>query len=258
MPKLSIITINLNNAKGLQKTIESVFCQKFNDYEYVIIDGGSSDRSLDIIHNFKDGLNYYISEPDNGIYNAQNKGIKVAKGEYCLFLNSGDYLIDENVLTFLWQDNINEDLLYGNGLFTIDGRDISYNYPDENEITFRFLMGTSLCHPSIFFKRSLFDKFGQYDEKYSVAADWDYYVRLIFKYNVSLKKIDRIISKFDLSGLSSQPDTKERMMIEREEILNNNFRYFLKDYKELERLDHSKPMALYRFLKRMVSSLKVC
>ncbi|MDR2910496.1 MAG: glycosyltransferase [Bacteroidales bacterium] len=94
--KLSIITINLNNVAGLQKTIESVVKQTFTDYEYIVIDGGSTDGSADIIKQHANKITYWVSEPDKGIYNAMNKGIRVAKGEYCLFLNSGDWLINSN------------------------------------------------------------------------------------------------------------------------------------------------------------------
>ena len=92
MKKLSIITINLNNYLGLEKTIKSVICQTFDNYEFIIIDGGSKDLSIDIIKRYENKVTFWISESDSGIYNAMNKGIRFAKGEFCLFLNSGDYL----------------------------------------------------------------------------------------------------------------------------------------------------------------------
>ena len=110
MPKLSIITVNLNKAKGLQKTIESVIFQTFTDYEYIIIDGGSTDGSKQIIEQYADKITYWVSEPDSGIYNGMNKGIKVAKGEYCLFLNSEDYLLSNEILQNV--RNLVQQLLY--------------------------------------------------------------------------------------------------------------------------------------------------
>jgi glycosyltransferase involved in cell wall biosynthesis len=98
MIKLSIITINYNNRDGLEKTIRSVIDQRFTDFEFIVIDGGSTDGSVDNIRKYENKINYWCSEKDAGIYNAQNKGIKKAKGEYCLFLNSGDFLYNEDVL----------------------------------------------------------------------------------------------------------------------------------------------------------------
>jgi len=109
-PKLSIITVNLNNAEGLRKTIESVVTQTFTDFEYIIIDGGSTDGSVEIIKLYADKITYWVSEPDKGIYNGMNKGIMVAKGEYCQFLNSGDWLVNENVLKEVFAD---VDIVYG-------------------------------------------------------------------------------------------------------------------------------------------------
>lgn len=250
--KLSIITVNLNNAIGLKKTIESVIKQNFSDYEYIVIDGASTDGSVYVINQFKDKINYWISEPDKGIYNAQNKGIEKAIGEYCLFLNSGDLLLDANVLINVFQNDADEDLLYGEGIFEKNDSEISYKYPDENNISFRFLMNTSLCHPSIFFKRKLFEIYGYYNENLMFAADWEFYLLAIFKYNISIRKINIPISKFDLNGFSSDLKNREKMFHEREDILKKHFRYFLKDYKELERLDFSRPMKVYRCLKNII------
>ena len=96
--KLSIITINYNNLAGLQKTIESVVSQTFRDFEWIVIDGGSVDGSRELIERYANSFSYWVSEPDKGIYNAMNKGIVVAKGDYLLFLNSGDWLCDEMAL----------------------------------------------------------------------------------------------------------------------------------------------------------------
>ena len=98
LPKLSIITVNLNNKAGLQKTIESVFSQTFTDYEYLVIDGGSEDGSKELIKKYENKFVYWVSEKDKGIFNAMNKGILKASGEYLLFLNSGDYFYDSAVL----------------------------------------------------------------------------------------------------------------------------------------------------------------
>ena len=114
MPKLSIITINLNNAEGLRKTIPSVISQTYCDFEYIVIDGGSTDGSVDVIKKYADKLSYWVSEPDAGIYNAMNKGIRKAGGEYCQFLNSGDWLVAPDVTERMAKDMPDCAICYGN------------------------------------------------------------------------------------------------------------------------------------------------
>ena len=111
--KLSIITVNLNNMEGLQKTCDSIISQTFKNFEWIVIDGGSADGSKELIEEYGSNISYWVSEPDKGIYNAMNKGIKVAKGEYLYFLNSGDYLFDSNALSDVFLDNPKEDIVYG-------------------------------------------------------------------------------------------------------------------------------------------------
>ena len=117
MKKLSIITVNKNNAEGLRKTIESVVCQTFKDFEYIVIDGASTDESVAVIETYLANVTYWVSKPDRGIYEAINKGIKVAVGEYCLFLNSGDYLSSDSILEKAFSYGFFEDIVYGDVIF---------------------------------------------------------------------------------------------------------------------------------------------
>ena len=149
MPKLSIITINLNNKDGLRKTIESVISQTFEDFEYILIDGASTDGSVEVISQFETRLKYWISEPDNGIYHAMNKGIKKAKGDYCLFLNSGDYLDNSTILECIFESNHKEELLYGN--FMINGFNQTFTMPDY--LSFNTFLDVSIGHHASFIKR---------------------------------------------------------------------------------------------------------
>ena len=119
--QLSIITINYNNGDGLQRTIESVIKQNFKSYEYIVIDGGSTDKSIDVIKRNKNHINYWISEPDTGIYNAMNKGIRKATGEYLIMINSGDVLVNEDVLDTVFKKNNNSDIIYGDVLWNDNG-----------------------------------------------------------------------------------------------------------------------------------------
>ena len=111
--KLSIITVNLNNLEGLKRTYESVVCQTFTDYEWIVIDGGSTDGSREFIEQHQDKFAYWCSEPDKGIYNAMNKGIMRAKGEYLNFMNSGDCFASNDTLIRVLVDERNEDIIYG-------------------------------------------------------------------------------------------------------------------------------------------------
>ena len=133
--ELSVITINLNNATGLLKTMRSVLSQTFNDFEYIIVDGESSDNSVDLIKEFNTKFQnlYWISEPDSGIFNAMNKGINLSKGKYLLFLNSGDFLSDQNTLEQVFSNKRNADILCGkaniieNGILAIAKRNDRIN-----------------------------------------------------------------------------------------------------------------------------------
>ena len=227
---LSIITVNYNDAEGLAKTIKSVQSQTYRDFEHIIIDGNSTDGSKAVIKKHKDSFSYWLSEPDTGIYNAMNKGIKVAKGEYLLFLNSGDWLYNDEVLERV-SENIrdNFDIYYGNLCFiNSNGNSNVKQYPDELSFHYFFDKG-HLPHPASFTKRTLFDKIGLYREKFKIVADWDFYVNAICKWNASYKYIDVEITNFDTEGISSQPETRGILLKEKAISLQDNFPLFLED-----------------------------
>ncbi len=170
-PILSIITINYNNKQGLIQTIESVVNQIWKDFEYLVVDGGSTDGSKDVITQHINDLTYWVSEPDKGIYNAMNKGIEMATGDYLLFLNSGDYLKDSSVLgkTIPQLDNI--DIVYTDLEIITDKDHHVQNYPDR--LSFKHFFYSSLPHPASFIKKVLFVKYGVYDENLKICADWN-------------------------------------------------------------------------------------
>ena len=158
MQKLSIITVNLNNAIGLRKTIESVVNQTFTDFEYIIIDGGSTDGSVDVIREYSEKITYWVNEPDKGIYNAMNKGIKIAKGEYLQFLNSGDFLIDNRVLKSIFDLERNEDVLYGEAVLG-DNLEKKIKFPPSPKIIdHEYFWTNTLTHQSTLIKRTLFNR----------------------------------------------------------------------------------------------------
>lgn len=225
MPKISIITINYNDSKGLEKTINSIVNQTFQDFEYIIIDGGSSDESLDVIKRHEDGIHYWISEEDAGIYNAMNKGIRVANGDYLLFLNSGDHLFNKNVLLKNIEHFNNEDIIYFNVEIRGNNNSKIVSYPDKLSFFYFFLNG--LCHQAVFIRRELFYKYGFYDEELKIVSDWKFFLLTIFKYNSTYKKMNKILSTHYLGGVSTQIDNTE----ERNIVLNQHFSGFVEDYR---------------------------
>lgn len=217
--KLSIITVNLNNAAGLSKTLESVAAQTFKNYEHIIIDGGSTDGSVDIIKDYERKYNgvpghlYWVSEPDKGIYNAMNKGIKVASGEYLEFLNSGDYYFSKDSIMFFKQD-LNFDLVFGNDIVEEkDGRRTTIERPDK--ITINHLLYKTMSHSASFFKNELFVKFGLYNESYKIAADYEFFLK-IFYHGISYLHLNNAITIFEAGGISGNPAYDQLRIIEKE------------------------------------------
>ncbi|AEE20033.1 glycosyltransferase family 2 protein [Dokdonia sp. 4H-3-7-5] len=220
---VSIITINLNDKTGLEKTCSSVFAQTFKDYEHIIIDGASIDGSLDYIETHKDKFTYWISEPDSGVYNAMNKGIRQAKGDYVLFLNSGDILYNENVFSKVENSLVKDiDLVYGN--LWIEGRKgegFTNKYP--GVIDFNFFKRTSLGHAATFIKRTLFETYGVYRTDLKIVSDWAFFFKLICLEKRSYLKIDTIIAVFYEGGLSTASSYNELHKEERKKVLLENY-----------------------------------
>ena len=196
--KLSVITINYNNSDGLRKTIESVVHQTCTDFEYIIIDGGSTDGSVDVIKEYAHRIDYWVSEPDKGIYNAMNKGIDVAKGEYCIFLNSGDMFHDNQSLSLSIPHLDGTDVIAGYA--KLDSGEI-VDLP--KEITLLSLYNHQQpCHQSSYIKTQLLKKY-HYDEKYKLVSDWKFFIQIFVYDNSSYKPIDVVVSVYDTAGLSS-------------------------------------------------------
>jgi len=205
--KLSIITINKNNAKGLKKTIESVVCQTFKNYEYIVIDGASTDESVDVINEHSKHLTYFVSEPDDGIYYAMNKGIKVANGEYCLFLNSGDYLVSNFTLERVFEYNFFEDVVYGDVILENYIKEKSLRKRDSTLSILNFFIGsnwTCIYHQSSFIKKSLFLKFGYYRTDLSIVSDQAFFMKVIFEGGATYRYIPIAIAVYNLIGISTK------------------------------------------------------
>lgn len=203
MPKISIITINFNNAKGLKQTMDSVFAQTFTDYEYIIVDGGSNDESGKLIEEYKDRFAYSVSEKDGGVYFAMNKGIAKAKGNYLMFLNSGDYLWDSNVLSHAISltKRKKADIYYGNIVVEPNkGNFIIKKQTDK--ISIGMLQNQTINHQASLIKSDLFGLLGLYDTRYSLAADHAFYLKAYLNDKV-FTFMDYEMVCYELNGLST-------------------------------------------------------
>ena len=233
MPKLSIITINYNNLEGLKRTVESVINQTWQEFEYLVIDGGSTDGSAAYIDSKSEHLNYWVSEPDQGVYYAMNKGIEVATGEYLLFLNSGDVLYNNNILLTTKKSLLLDmDIVYGDlWIEGEQGKGFRNRYPDF--IDFPFLKQTSLGHPSTFIKKELFYTYGLYRTDLKIVSDWAFFVKVFCMHKVSHCKIDHIIAAFYEGGLSTSTVYHKQHIEERKKVLLENFDIYDASFEEL-------------------------
>lgn len=233
-PALSIITVNFNNRDGLQKTIDSVVTQAFRDFEWIVIDGGSTDGSRELIEQNARCFSYWVSEPDKGIYNAMNKGIRVANGDYLLFLNSGDSLYDSDVIADFHGLKASEDIVAGN--VTVDGSMYNVRFsPDESEINYEYMCNSTILHPASFIKKALFDKYGGYDESLKIVSDWKFFFVCLIQYSCSYRKWERLISNFDTNGISEKPESCTLIDSERERVKAEVLPYVFRTYQDLMR-----------------------
>lgn len=205
MKKLSVITINYNNRDGLLRTIKSVVGQTCRDFEYIVIDGGSTDGSVDVIKEYADYIDYWVSEPDKGIYNAMNKGVRAAHGEFCQFLNSGDWydsnIVVEAVLPCL-SDEV--DILSGYTVaISSDGRYERQMAGSPRHLQLYSLLTGYVSHPSSFIRRQLLLK-RPYDETLKIVADWKFFVEVLVEDKAKYCHIDFDVALFDTTGISSQ------------------------------------------------------
>lgn len=264
--KLSVITVNLNCAAGLLRTVESVVNQTYSDFEYIIIDGGSTDGSVEVIKKYDNKITYWISEPDNGIYNAMNKGIRHANGEYCFFLNSDDLLYSNETLSQVFKSNDRNDIIYGNINITSSKKKWVQKQPAD--LSFINFYNGGICHQAAFIKRNLFEKFGYYNESFKLVSDWQFFLRTIVFSNISVKYIDQIISDINGEGFGYQ--NPQIMIAERQKVLEENFpalvlkdyERFSNNYEDIQFLIDIKDQKVFnyafRVLKKTIRLIKKC
>lgn len=233
--KVSIITVNRNDKEGLEETINSVVSQTYTNYEFIIIDGESTDGSVEAIQSNSDNIHYWVSEPDSGIYNAMNKGIVKATGDYLYFLNAGDVFASNDVLSEIFKNDLHENFVCGNiiwdrkGVLTEDkpykGRDWLFSLYD--------LYSGFLCHQAFFIHRDMFTRYGLYDEHLRIMSDWKLFFIAIGIHHEKVQYVDVTVAIYNTDGLSSTIGGKailaEKQIVAKE-ILSPQI------YNELDRL----------------------
>ena len=204
-PFFSIITINLNNEIGLSSTIKSVIKQRFDNFEYIIIDGKSKDRSLEIANSYKHNINILISENDKGIYDAMNKGIARSTGNYLIFLNSGDLFNDQDVLYNVHKYLSSNfcSILYGNHSVSVN----NLNYSRKAKKLKYIYKGSIASHQSMFFNKFIFDK-KIYNLNYKYASDYDLFYFILVNDKNNIKYINLQVSNILKNGLSESNSIK--------------------------------------------------
>lgn len=220
--RLSIITINRNNAAGLEKTMLSVATQTFKEFEYIVIDGASTDGSVEVIKSLESEFAHlkWVSEPDAGIYNAMNKGLRMASGDYIQILNSADCLaapeVTERMLEELEKQGC-PSILYGNMVKCFpDGRKMVDKCFAGQEITMLGMYTGTLNHDPAYIRRDLFEKYGYYDESLKIVSDWKWYLQALILGGETLQYVDLDVTLFDMTGISEtnkELDKKEREMV---------------------------------------------
>jgi glycosyltransferase involved in cell wall biosynthesis len=210
-PLLTIITVVYNGVKNLEQTIQSVLTQDYDNVEYIIIDGGSSDGTIDLIKKYEDGIDYWVSEPDKGIYDAMNKGVGLATGDYVAFINADDWY-EQGALSQIVNVMTSErtDFIFGNvALYENEKYARTFRPVHAPERPRRMPFG----HPSLFVKRALMEQY-PFDLSYPTAADYDFVCKLLKK-RLSFLYLDQNVANFRLGGISSSDTSKELFSIQK-------------------------------------------
>jgi glycosyltransferase involved in cell wall biosynthesis len=204
---VSIITVCYNSEKYIETAIKSILSQNYNNIEYIVIDGGSKDRTVEIVRKYSELSTIRIkvvSEPDEGIYDAMNKGVKLAEGEIIGILNSDDFYINDEVITCVVNEfeATNADMVYGNLIF-VDREDINRTVRVWDTFKGEFSKGWNPPHPSTFIKSSIYKEFGYYKKEYKISSDYDLFYRMIEVGKVSHHHLNKTLVKMRVGGAST-------------------------------------------------------
>ncbi|MEO8795300.1 MAG: glycosyltransferase family 2 protein [Daejeonella sp.] len=223
--KISLITVTYNAAEFLEECIQSVINQTYKNLQYIIVDGGSTDKTISIINKYKEHISVFISEPDKGIYDAMNKGIKSADGDVVGILNADDFFADQEVLSTIANEfeSSKADIVYGDlwyisrdNLAKVTRKWISGDFK-----RFKMQFGWMPAHPTFYAKKALFDQYGLYDLSYKTAADYDLMLRFLYKQQTVSSYVNKVFVKMRTGGVSNK-------------LLINRFNATLNDRKAME------------------------
>ena len=219
-PKLSVITVVYNNVQDVERTVLSVLGQTYDNVEYIIIDGLSTDGTLAVINKYADGISKFISEKDKGIYDAMNKGLDMASGDYVIFMNSGDEFYDAETVAAVFATANDADIYYGETeMMASDGQSLGQRrHKAPNKFTWKgFKYGMSISHQAIYIRRVLTEP---YDDKYQLSADIDWIIRAAKK-AAKIINVNRYVAKYLVGGMSKK---KHRQSLqERFDIMKQNY-----------------------------------
>lgn len=228
---ISIITINLNNLNGLIPTFKSLKLNKHLAFELIVIDGLSTDGSVSFLVKNSSLINKLISEKDNGVYNAMNKGISLSDGKHILFLNSGDTIINPINFNHLLSDCFENDIVYSNIYKSLHDGDITIECKFPEFLSLDYMICFGLPHQATIIKKSLFYKVGFYNENYKIISDWVFFMEALFFHNATYKYVDVTAINFDGSGISNQTKFLRTIIIEQLDYISKRFPFKIDLYK---------------------------
>ena len=222
---ITIVTVCFNSEETIEETMKSVMEQTYSDKEYLIIDGCSTDQTMRIVEKYKD-CDYLkvVSEPDNGLYDAMNKSLRLAKGDYVIFLNSGDVFCDKSVLEDM-ASHLTADIVYGNVIRKTHDGDVTEKYPGRYKLFWLLLQGKMVSHQVLFTDTDIMRKYG-FDESYKITADFNFLVRAVHD-KCSLNYVDRNVSIMEnREGISARPENLNIMRAEDDRSLKEYFPFW--------------------------------
>jgi len=200
--KISVITVCFNAETDIKRTIKSVLEQSYESIQYIIIDGASTDNTINIISDYAYSIDTFISEEDSGIYDAMNKGAKAASGDYLFFLNAGDTFINKDTLSKIASHDLNGEFIYGD-IELLSSDNITSVKRMPAILTTKFLINKTIPHQSVLTKKSLFDLIGGYDPKLKIVADYKFQLIAILELRAKTQYIPEVFAQFNLFGISS-------------------------------------------------------
>lgn len=224
--RVSIITTCYNREKTIAQAIESVLSQDYPDIEYIVVDGGSTDNSFKIVRSYGSQICKAVSERDGGMYEAINKGIKMATGDIVGLLHSDDFLIHNHIISEIVErfKQTSADIVYGDGLF-VDAHQtdkVIRDWRSGNYRRWKVRLGWLPLHPTVYIKRNAIEQYGLYNEKYQIAADSDFLVRYLYKADLKVGYLGKYVVRMRMGGLSTDSQKRKAMWKEDVEMFRKN------------------------------------